>query len=141
MADVVDAFLLLLSPAHGDELQGIKRGVMELADVVVVTKADGQLASTARVTQAEYAGAMKYLRARTNAWRPVVLRASSVTGEGLQEVQAALVAFRACMVESGELRTRRAQQRHACAWQHVHDGVMHALATHPSVRQVVSGGD
>lgn len=72
VADMVDLFCLLVGPGHGDELQGVKRGVMELSDLLVVTKSDGELESKAKVTQADYISALKYLRPRKDHWKPKV---------------------------------------------------------------------
>ena len=70
VANMCDMFCLLLSPAHGDELQGVKRGIMEMSDLLVVTKDDGDLRSKAKLTQAEYISALKFLRPRSEHWRP-----------------------------------------------------------------------
>jgi LAO/AO transport system kinase len=132
-------FVLLLSPAHGDELQGIKRGVMELSDLIVVTKADGALASQARITQSEYMSALKYVRPRApTVWRPRVMRASSMTGDGIDDVWAAIQEYWTKMSASGEMRRRRDGQRQTCMWEHINDAVVYMLATHPAVRKVVS---
>ncbi|NXD40574.1 MMAA protein, partial [Copsychus sechellarum] len=72
VADMVDMFILLLPPAGGDELQGIKRGIIEMADLVAINKADGDLVVPARRIQAEYVSAMKLLRKRSKVWRPKV---------------------------------------------------------------------
>ncbi|KFW88466.1 hypothetical protein N305_00218, partial [Manacus vitellinus] len=72
VADMVDMFILLLPPAGGDELQGIKRGIIEMADLVAINKADGDLVVAARRIQAEYISAMKLLRKRSKVWRPKV---------------------------------------------------------------------
>ncbi|NWX01117.1 MMAA protein, partial [Caloenas nicobarica] len=72
VADMVDMFILLLPPASGDELQGIKRGIIEMADLVAINKADGDLVVPARRIQAEYISAMKLLRKRSKVWRPKV---------------------------------------------------------------------
>lgn len=72
VANMCDLFCLLLSPAHGDELQGVKRGIMEMSDLLVVTKDDGELRAKAKMTQAEYISALKYLRPKSDHWRPRV---------------------------------------------------------------------
>ncbi|NXH21663.1 MMAA protein, partial [Bucco capensis] len=72
VADMVDMFILLLPPAGGDELQGIKRGIIEMADLVAINKADGDLIVPARRIQAEYVSALKLLRKRSKVWRPKV---------------------------------------------------------------------
>src|SRR6476469_9811206 len=82
VAGMVDVFLLLLAPGAGDDLQGVKRGIVELADLVVVNKADGALADLARHTAADYANAVHLLRARTDGWAPRVLSCSALLGEG-----------------------------------------------------------
>ncbi len=82
VADMTDAFLLLLAPGGGDELQGIKRGIIELADVVAVNKTDGELESAARQTAADYRLALNVLRPRTQAWKVPVQACSALTGMG-----------------------------------------------------------
>lgn len=73
VANIVDMVVVLIAPAHGDELQGIKRGLMELADLVVVTKSDGDLQAAARITQSEFISALKFMRPRwSGVWKPKV---------------------------------------------------------------------
>uniref|UniRef100_F1L2X4 Methylmalonic aciduria type A n=1 Tax=Ascaris suum TaxID=6253 RepID=F1L2X4_ASCSU len=86
VSEMSDLFCLLLSPAHGDELQGIKRGIVEQSDLLVVTKADGELEGRARLTQMEYTSALKYIHPRSSDWRPVVMRASIFKPETIKEV-------------------------------------------------------
>src|SRR5947208_3828114 len=85
VAAMVDLFLVLVAPGGGDELQGLKRGIMELADLVVVNKADGDLAATAAHTAADYAAALHLVRPRTPVWTPRVLTCSALTGLGIPE--------------------------------------------------------
>src|SRR5213595_2875351 len=86
VAGMVDLFMVLVAPGAGDELQGLKRGIMELADVVVVNKADGDLAATAAHTAADYAAALHLVRPRIPPWTPQVLTCSALTGVGIPEV-------------------------------------------------------
>src|SRR5579871_345807 len=86
VADMTDIFLLLVAPGGGDDLQGIKRGVMELADLVVVTKADGDLEAAARRTEADYRAAMHLMRPRHEGVQAAVMRVSSLTGLNIEEV-------------------------------------------------------
>jgi LAO/AO transport system kinase len=133
VAGMVDTFVLLLSPGAGDDLQGVKRGIVELADVVVVNKADGDLAAAAERTATDYANALHFLRARTEGWDVRVERASALLGEGIDRVWSAIEAHRATLVESGALEARRADQARDWMWSEVNDGLLEALASDPAV--------
>jgi LAO/AO transport system kinase len=112
VAEMVDVFVLLLSPVGGDDLQGIKRGVMELADILVVTKSDGALVQAAKIAQAEFRAAVHLQRPRFAGWHPKVVRVSALKGKGVAEVWAALGEFRAALEPAGALADqRRAQDR------------------------------
>uniref|UniRef100_A0A183ISB3 AAA domain-containing protein n=1 Tax=Soboliphyme baturini TaxID=241478 RepID=A0A183ISB3_9BILA len=132
-ASVVDMMVLLLSPAQGDELQGIKRGLMELADLIIVTKADGDLEKQARLTQTEYISALKYMRRRFRAWVPKVLRASSLSKEGLPEIYENMMAFRNAIADSGELLNQRHKQMTEWMWEHVDNVLMDLFRRHPEI--------
>ena len=106
VAAMVDLFLVLVAPGGGDELQGIKRGIMELADLVVVNKADGDLAAAASATASDYAAALHLVRPRIPAWSPRVLTCSALIGTGIAEVWATVDEFR---------RRRRRRARGAAA--------------------------
>jgi LAO/AO transport system kinase len=133
VAGMVDGFVLLLSPGAGDDLQGVKRGIVELADVVVVNKADGDLAAAAERTVADYANALHFLRARTEGWEVRVERASALLGEGIDRVWAAIEAHSAMLTEGGMLSVRRADQARDWMWSEVNDGLLDALAGDPAV--------
>jgi LAO/AO transport system kinase len=133
VASMVDFFLVLLQPGAGDELQGIKKGVLELADMLVVHKADGDQLESARRARAEYAQAMKLLRAAHEPWQPPVLVASSHTGQGILEVWDRILAHRRTLQESGELERRRHRQDRAWLWSLVEDGLRGAFRAHPEV--------
>ncbi|MDD3446308.1 MAG: methylmalonyl Co-A mutase-associated GTPase MeaB [Zavarzinia sp.] len=133
VADMVDLFVLLASPAGGDDLQGIKRGIMELADLLVVTKADGDLAPAAGRAASELRMALHLMRPKTPCWRPEVLAVSSVASKGLDAVWDAIGRFRAAMESSGELAKLRAEQARAALWREIEEGLLGALKEHPSV--------
>jgi LAO/AO transport system kinase len=133
VAGMVDVFVLLLAPGAGDDLQGVKRGIVELADIVVVNKADGDLAPAAERTAADYANALHFLRPRTEGWEVRVERASALLGEGIDRVWAAIEAHRAALSRTGLLEERRADQACEWMWSEVHDGLMDALAGDPAV--------
>jgi LAO/AO transport system kinase len=133
VAGMVDVFVLLLAPGAGDDLQGVKRGIVELADVVVVNKADGDLAAAAERTAADYANALHFLRSRTEGWEVRVERASALLGEGIDRVWSAIEAHEAMLKASGVLGARRADQAREWMWSEVTDGLLDALAADPAV--------
>lgn len=133
VSDMVDMFLLLLAPAGGDELQGIKRGIMELADLVVVNKADGDLEAQARLTAADYAGALRLMRPKTAAWTPAVVLASALRGVGMDGVWAAVQRHRAALDGAGELAQLRARQALAWMWAEIGESLRDAFRQHPAV--------
>ena len=110
VAGMTDLFLLLLAPLAGDELQGIKRGVMELADLVLVNKADGAQADAAGRTVAEYRNALHLMRPRTPAWTPTVEACSALTGSGVEEAWRRTLECRAALEASGDFAARRTAQ-------------------------------
>lgn len=125
VAELSDAFLLLLAPAGGDELQGVKRGIMEAADLIVVNKADGDLKATAMRTCADYAGALRLLRPRPQdpPGFPKAMTASALEERGLQQVWAEITALTEWRRANGHWAARRAAQaRH---W--FHEEVRQAL--------------
>jgi LAO/AO transport system kinase len=111
---MVDCFLVLLLAGAGDELQGIKKGILELADVLTVNKADGDNRARAEAAQREFSRALHYLAAPAGAWQPQVLSCSSVTGEGIPALWALVEKFFARSRASGEFAARR--QTQALAW-------------------------
>ncbi|NNU79954.1 methylmalonyl Co-A mutase-associated GTPase MeaB [Halovulum dunhuangense] len=112
VAGMTDIFVLLLAPAGGDELQGVKRGIMELADLVLVNKADGALESQARATRADYAGALRLMRPRPDdpPGYPAALTVSAATGAGLPEAWQAVERLARARSASGARARRRAEQ-------------------------------
>jgi LAO/AO transport system ATPase len=132
VADMVDLFMLLLLPAGGDELQGIKKGIVELADLVVVNKADGDLAATARHTVADYRHALMLLR--HGEWRVPVLSCSAVKKSGIDTVWDTIGEHKATMEASGVRATRRAEQARAWLWSEIRETLVDAFKEHPAVR-------
>lgn len=124
VADMVDMFVLLLSPGGGDSLQGIKRGIMELADLLVVNKADGDLEPAARRAQQEYQSALHLMRPKSQSWTPKVLLASSLKRQGFSEILAAVNQFCAGLSATGEFARNRDEQAKAWMWSEIHDGLM-----------------
>ena len=137
VADITDLFLLLLQPHAGDELQGIKRGVVELADLVAVNKADGGNIEAAGRAAADYANAMRLLRAPSPWWTPRVTTCSALEGTGVPELWAAVEEFRRAGEARDGIKKRRAGQARAEMWTEIADGLMAALkADRAAQRQV-----
>ncbi|KAI4893946.1 hypothetical protein NFI96_018676 [Prochilodus magdalenae] len=134
VADMVDLFVLLIPPAGGDELQGIKRGIIEKADLVVVTKSDGELVVPARKIQAEYTSALKLLRKKSKTWKPKVVRVSSHTCQGVPELWDVMLQFRDTMLASGELQARRQEQQKVWLWSLIQENALQHFREHPAVQ-------
>ncbi|HLY55458.1 MAG TPA: methylmalonyl Co-A mutase-associated GTPase MeaB [Stellaceae bacterium] len=133
VADMVDLFCLLLQPGAGDELQGIKKGIVELAELIVVTKSDGELKDAAGRAVAEYRAALRFLRPLSAAWTPEVWPVSSVTGEGLDRIWDAIGRHRAALTESGEVAARRACQAEAALRAELTGVILDALTERPGM--------
>ncbi len=133
VADMVDVFVLLIAPGGGDELQGLKRGIVELADLVVVTKADGDLADAARRIQGDYHAALGLLRPASPRWSPRVLPCSALEGDGIAEVWQAVGDYRAALEPTGDIAARRAAQARAWLWSEVDNGLKAAFKVHPGI--------
>ena len=136
VADMVDLFCLVVAPGGGDDLQGIKRGIMELADLVVVNKCDGDLAAAARRAQADYANALHLLRPRWPSWSAQVLACSSLEGTGVDAVWQAVESFRAAVGDA--LPAARSQQAVAWLWSEVQDTLLDRLRDDPAVAEHVA---
>ncbi|XP_074011181.1 methylmalonic aciduria type A protein, mitochondrial [Numenius arquata] len=137
VADMVDMFILLLPPAGGDELQGIKRGIIEMADLVAINKADGDLVVPARRIQAEYVSAMKLLRKRSKVWRPKVMRISAKTGEGISDMWDKMTEFRDLMLTSGELIAKRRKQQKVWMWNLIQENMLEHFRSHLAVKDKI----
>ena len=115
VAEMTDLFLLLLAPAAGDELQGIKKGIVELADMILVNKADGDLVEAANHAAADYRSAVHMIRPASPNWRVPVLTCSAMTGDGIAKAWRKIEDFRAAMTDSGEFPTSgRARPKLGC---------------------------
>ncbi len=137
VSSMVDFFLVLLSPASGDELQGIKKGVMELADALVVNKADGDTKQAAGRTQASFAGALDLMRSPGAAWQARVLMASALEGTGISEIWETILAHREQAEASGELHGKRRSQTRDWMWALVEEGLEKRFRSHLGVRQAI----
>jgi len=129
VADLVDFFTLIIPPAGGDELQGIKRGIIEVVDAVVVNKSDGDLIPAARRIQMEYLSALKYMPPNypKNIWRPPVVRVSSKELEGIDKSWEMVEKFYEKVSESDILAEKRKKQRMSWMWHHVNDRIVEKI--------------
>lgn len=133
VAAVVDMFILLLSPAAGDELQGIKRGIMELADLILVNKADGELALLAHRAVADYANALGLIRPSHPEWQVPVRAVSALEETGIREVWEDVGRFRGALEHTGAWWRRRAEQGRAALWSEIGDTLLDHLRASPAV--------
>lgn len=139
VAAMVDTFLLLTMARTGDALQGIKKGILELADVVAVNKADGPHERDARRAATELAGALRMMAPAHADWRPPVLPCSAQTGAGLDAVWEAVARHRATLSADGSLARRRADQQVEWMWATVRDRLLDRLTSDPAVRAALPG--
>lgn len=135
VAGMVDTFLLLTIARTGDSLQGIKKGILELADVVAVNKADGEHERPARSAARELAGALRMMTPTSQSWRPPVLPCSAQTGLGMAEVWEQVTAHRSTLDEHGELAPKRATQQVEWMWAMVRDQLLDRLQSDPQVKR------
>jgi LAO/AO transport system kinase len=137
VADMVDLFCLLLQPAAGDELQGIKKGIVELAELILVTKGDGELLKVAERTAADYRAALRLLRPLSETWQPEVLTVSGITGSGLDATYEAILRHRDLLDASGERAERRAAQLQAALWSDFSDAVLDIVKQRPDAAHAI----
>jgi len=133
IADLVDSVLLLLLSGAGDDLQGIKRGILEIADVLAIHKADGDTVPRAQAARRELASALSLLHGARDDWTPPVLTCSSQTGDGLDAVWDAVVRHRASLGADG-LAARRRSQALRGLWSTVDEALLHAFRMDPAVQ-------
>ncbi|MER5929382.1 methylmalonyl Co-A mutase-associated GTPase MeaB [Streptomyces sp. NPDC002054] len=136
VAGMVDSFLLLSLARTGDQLQGIKKGVLELADVLAVNKADGPHEREARSAARELSGALRLMHPADAGWTPPVLTCSARESTGLDEVWSRLEAHRELLSGTGRLAAKRAAQQVEWTWSMVREELLDRLRSHPGVRGV-----
>ena len=137
VANMVDCFLLLTLARTGDQLQGIKKGVLELADVIAVNKADGEYELLARKAARELAGALRLMRGSAEVgWTPPVLTCSGLHGSGLDEVWAQVELQHRTLAASGELDAKRRRQQVDWTWTMVREILLSRLHEHAEVRRI-----
>lgn len=139
VADMTDMFLLLLLPGGGDELQGIKRGIMERADLILVNKCDGELRPAAERAAADYRSALRFLHPRSAHWEVPVATCSALGSEGIAAAWTQIERFQAVMRESGELQRNRADQARSWLWSEIAESFFLTLRDSPDIQAQVAG--
>jgi LAO/AO transport system kinase len=134
VADMTDFFLVLMLPGAGDELQGLKKGIVELADMIAVNKADGDNIDRAKVAAAEYRAALNILAPQSVTWSPPVITYSALTGNGIAEMWGQVLAHKNKMTASGELATRRREQQVKWMWSMLEERLTARVRSDPAVR-------
>ncbi|GAA2563320.1 methylmalonyl Co-A mutase-associated GTPase MeaB [Mycolicibacterium diernhoferi] len=138
VSDMVDTFVFLTLARTGDQLQGIKKGVLELADIVVVNKADGEHAVEAKAAARELSGALRLIYPRETLWRPPVLTMSALTGDGLAELWETVEKHGETLKAAGEFEARRRAQQVNWTWAMVRDAVLDRVLSNPEVKSIRS---
>nr|KAJ3422377.1 hypothetical protein HK105_008371 [Polyrhizophydium stewartii] len=134
---MVDMFTLLVAPGAGDELQGMKKGIVELSDLILVNKADGELAGPARLAQIEYTSALKFIMPMTEGWYPKVLPVSSHQREGIDKAWETMKEYYGLLAERNELAAKRGAQQKKWMWRQITDELHWRLRTDPNVKGMV----
>jgi len=134
VADMTDFFLVLMLPGAGDELQGLKKGVVELADMIAVNKADGDNVKRANAAAAEYRAALHILTPRSPAWSPPVITYSALTGTGIDALWEHVLAHRECLTKSGEYAARRREQQVKWMWTMVDERLTAKLKSNAAIK-------
>ncbi|MBV9562049.1 MAG: methylmalonyl Co-A mutase-associated GTPase MeaB [Bradyrhizobium sp.] len=137
VCDMTDCFLALMLPGAGDELQGIKKGLIELADMIAINKADGDNLKRANQTAADYRGALHLLSPRSEHWQPPVETYSALTGDGIARLWQKVLDHRAAMTASGEFASRRREQQIKWMWSMLEQRMMARLRADTIVRAKV----
>ena len=137
VCDMTDFFLALMLPGAGDELQGIKKGLVELADMIAVNKADGDNLKRARAAAAEYHAALHILAPRSEHWFPPVVTYSALTGDGIDALWEKILAHRTAMTASGDFEKRRREQQVKWMWTMLEDRMKARLRSDPAIRAKV----
>jgi LAO/AO transport system kinase len=133
VADMVDVFLVLALPGAGDELQGIKKGILELADLIAVNKAEGENLLRAKRAAADYANALHLITPASAAWQPPVVTCSALRNEGLDTIWEQIVSHRRTLSANGDWQRRRQEQQLRWMWSMVETRLLDAVRSHPQV--------
>ena len=137
VANLVDMFLLLVAPGGGDELQGLKKGIVELADLIIINKADGDLLPAAERANLDYRAALQLLRVKTEHWQPKTLLCSSIHGSGINDIWDVIESFKQAKAPTNALIKLRKQQAIAWMWDEIHENLIDKLKSSPAIIKLI----
>eukprot|EP00667_Euglena_gracilis_P015397 EG_transcript_15990 len=138
VSDLTDTFLLLIPPSSGDELQGIKKGIIEVADILCITKADGSTLHSAQQAMTQYSAAVKLLYSHDDIWQKKVLMSSARQVDTLKQVWQQVESHRDVMVRGGHFVRQREEQCHKQLWNNVQVEIAHQLRTWPGLKSTMA---
>ncbi|CAF5175828.1 unnamed protein product, partial [Rotaria magnacalcarata] len=137
VVDMVDMFCVLIPPGSGDELQGMKKGIMEVVDLVIITKADGDLLPEVRRLQSDWSSALRLMRRRSQHWSPKVLAVSSRKSTGIDKAYEQMFAFEKAMVDSDEFMKIRSNQLQKWMWNNVKDRILDQFLADEEIQRLI----
>ena len=137
VANLVDMFILLVAPGGGDDLQGIKKGIVELADLIIVTKTDGDLTPAAERAQADYSTALNLFKPTNSGWKPKVISCSAHTGRGIPESWDAIQSCYDTLYSSGSLLMRRKEQAKKEMWCEISENILEDIKSDKNVTSIL----
>lgn len=137
VSEMVDFFLVLMLPGAGDELQGIKKGILEIADMIAVNKSDGDNEMRAKRAKRDYENALHIMKPASPNWTPPVVLCSGLKRLGLDDLWKNVEAHREALAASGEMQERRRQQQLKWMWSMINDQMQFALKHHPKVKEIL----
>lgn len=138
VAGMTDVFVLLMLPGGGDDLQGIKRGILELADLVVINKADGEMQNAASRSAADYQNALQYVPSRFSKWKVPIEICSAVENKGIENIWNIVEKYFSLLRSEDEMEKRRIEQSHQWMWQETADGLFEVLKEDTDIRSLIA---
>ena len=137
VSQMVDFFLALMLPGAGDELQGIKKGILEIADMIAVNKADGEMKNAANRAVMEYQHALDILNPKSANWKPRSLSCSAYTGEGLLAIWETICDYKRLLKDAGEWQEKRKSQQVEWMWAIIRERILSKIETNEKVQSLV----
>ena len=137
VSQMVDFFLALMLPGAGDELQGIKKGILEIADMIAVNKADGEMKNAANRAVMEYQHALDILNPKSANWKPRSLSCSAFTGDGLAAIWETICDYKRLLKDAGEWQEKRKSQQVEWMWAIIRERILSKIETNEKVQSLV----